>query len=419
MVLKNVSLLSFLFSLLLFSCKGQDASQVQGSLINTQSEIKKSFYKTDIILGADKTNDYLKLLADKRVGVVANQTTILSNGKHLVDTLLNLSVDVKKVFSPEHGFRGKASAGEKVSSGKDIKTGLPIISLYGKHKKPTKSDLNDIDIVIFDMQDVGARFYTYISTLHYVMEACAENKKQLIILDRPNPNGHYVDGPILSEKYKSFIGMHPIPVVHGLTIGELAGMINGEGWLANKATCNVTVIKASNYEHKDFYKLPIAPSPNLPNMRAVYLYPSLCFFEGTDVSIGRGTPFPFQVIGSPLFKDTNFTFKPKELSHAKSPKQEGKLCNGIDLRRSVDSLYSSFAMYEINLQWIYSYMNAYKGKKEMINRPKFFDLLAGTNELRLQLNKKISPETIKASWRDKLIEYKKMRVDYLLYPDFE
>lgn len=419
MVLKNVSLLSFLFSLLLFSCKGQDASKVQGSIMNTQSEIKKPFYKTDIVLGADKTYDYLKLLADKRVGVVANQTTILSNGKHLVDTLLNLSVDIKKVFSPEHGFRGKASAGEKVSSGKDIKTGLPIVSLYGKHKKPTKSDLNDIDVVVFDMQDVGARFYTYISTLHYVMEACAENNKQLIILDRPNPNGHYVDGPILNNKYKSFIGMHPIPVVHGLTIGELAGMINGEVWLANKVICDVIVIKASNYKHKDFYKLPLAPSPNLPNMRAVYLYPSLCFFEGTDVSIGRGTPFPFQVIGSPLFKDTIFTFKPKELSHAKSPKQEGKLCNGIDLRQSVDFMDSSFALYELNLDWIVSFLEVYNSEKEMINRPKFFDLLAGTNKLRLQLKKKISPKTIKVSWRDQLVVYKKMRKKYLLYPDFE
>lgn len=416
MVLKNVFTLSFLFFLVLSSCKGQDVIPSTPEVVQSKTPIKMSIYNHNITLGADQLNEYIKTLSGKRVGVVANQTTILSNGTHLVDTLLSLGIDIKTVFSPEHGFRGKASAGEKVASGKDSKTGLPIVSLYGKHKKPTPNDLSNLDILVFDMQDVGARFYTYISTLHYVMEACAEQKKPLIVLDRPNPNGFYVDGPVLEKKYTSFVGMHPIPVVHGLTIGELAGMINNEGWLENDVKCDVGVVLCKNYSHKDLYKLPVAPSPNLPNMRSVYLYPSLCFFEGTATSIGRGTDFPFQVIGSPLYPDTSFSFIPKELAHAKSPKQENKECFGLDLRANEND--SGFYLTALNLNWIIDFNEVHK-EKEFITRTRFFDLLAGTDKLRKQLNKKISPKEIKNSWRDDLKRYKKMRLNYLLYPDFE
>jgi uncharacterized protein YbbC (DUF1343 family) len=323
--------------------------------------------------------------------------------------------NVVKVFSPEHGFRGTANAGEKVKSSKDIKTGLPIVSLYGKNKKPTKEQVKDLDVIIFDIQDVGARFYTYISTMHYIMESASENGKEVLILDRPNPNGFYIDGPVLESKFKSFVGMHPIPVVHGLTVGELAKMINGENWLKNKKKCKLKVIKCENYTHKDFYKLPIAPSPNLPNMSAIYLYPSLCFFEGTSVSVGRGTDFPFQVIGSPFVKKTQFSFVPKSNTGSKYPKHKNKLCNGYNLSvfgfvyvRNVNKLY---------FNWLIEMNKSTKGSK-YITRASFFDKLAGNDKLRKQIETNKTEEQIRDSWQKDLDLYKVIRKKYLLYKDF-
>ncbi|MTI23376.1 exo-beta-N-acetylmuramidase NamZ family protein, partial [Fulvivirga kasyanovii] len=280
--------------------------------------------------GAYQTGDYLSLIKDKKVALVVNQTSMVGTS-HLVDTLLSLRVNLKKVFAPEHGFRGDADAGETVKSGVDVKTNLPIVSLYGDNKKPTASQLVDVDVIIFDIQDVGTRFYTYISTMHYMMEACAENNKLMIILDRPNPNGMYVDGPVLKPAYQSFVGMHPIPVLHGLTVGELAKMINGEGWLKNKIQCDITVIPVKNYSHKNHYSLPVKPSPNLPNDLSIKMYPSLCLFEGTVISVGRGTYKPFQQIGHPDFKDMPHSFTPKSIEGmAKNPRYEGQQCHGID-----------------------------------------------------------------------------------------
>jgi uncharacterized protein YbbC (DUF1343 family) len=402
MTLKSIIIFSFVFFLQKTSLFGQ---------------IEKSFgyYDTSIIVGAEKTTEYLPLLKGNRVAIVSNQTSVIKN-VHLVDSLLSLGVDIKKVFSPEHGFRGVASAGELVKSGIDIKTGLPITSLYGKNKKPTSKQLSNVDVVIFDIQDVGVRFYTYISTMHYVMEACAENNKQLIILDRPNPNGFYVDGPVLKEEFNSFIGMHPIPVVHGLTVGELANMINGEGWLKDSVKCNVIIIETDNYEHSDFYKLPIAPSPNLPNMSAIYLYPSLCFFEGTDISIGRGTDLPFQVLGSPSLKETHYVFTPTSKVGAWSPKHENDTCNGYNL-----SLFGDFYMRDtkqIYLYWMISSLSQYKTNSDFFTRPFFFDLLAGTNKLRNQLEQKIPLSDIKKTWEDDLKKYNVLKKKYLIYKDF-
>jgi len=381
--------------------------------INQDSQFTTQF-KSGIIVGAERLEMYLPKLEGKRVGVVANQTSIVGSS-HLVDSLLSLGVSVKKVFSPEHGFRGTASAGEHVRSSKDIKTGLPIVSLYGSNKKPSVGQLQDLDILIFDIQDVGARFYTYISTLHYVMEAAAENKLEVIVLDRPNPNGFYVDGPVLKKGFESFVGMHPIPVVHGLTVGELATMINGENWLKNKVQCKLMVVSCENYSHSDFYELPVPPSPNLPNMSSIYLYPSLCFFEGTSVSVGRGTELPFQVIGSPFIDSGSYEFVPKSKMGAVHPKHENKQCVGYNLSlfgllyvRNTRSLY---------LHWLVGMYEKTTGT--FLTRPNFFDKLAGTDELRKQLENKSSIQSIKQSWEKELNTYKKMRSKYLLYPDFE
>ena len=307
-----------------------------------------------IQVGAESTTAYLSLLAHKKIGVVANHTSMIKN-THLVDSLISLSIDVKKVFSPEHGFRGNADAGEQVKSNIDPKTGVPIISLYGKNKKPLPGQVKDLDVIIFDIQDVGARFYTYISTMHYVMEACAENNIDFIVFDRPNPNGHFIDGPILEKEHTSFVGMHPVPIVHGMTVGEYAQMINGEGWLKDSIKCDLTVIKAKNYNHKIHYKLPLKPSPNLPNMSAIYLYPSLCLFEGTPISVGRGTDLPFQILGHPQIKSDSYSFTPKSTAGAKHPKLLNEKCYGYNL-----SPLGNFYMREekrINLFWL---INIYK-----------------------------------------------------------
>jgi uncharacterized protein YbbC (DUF1343 family) len=337
------------------------------------------------------------------VGIVGNQTSMIKN-THLVDSLLSLGIDVVKVFSPEHGFRGNADAGEKVKNVIDNKTSLPIISLYGGNRKPQKKQLEGIDILLFDIQDVGARFYTYISTLHYVMEAAAESGIPLIVLDRPNPNGHYVDGPIREEKFKSFVGMHPIPIVHGMTMGEYAKMINGETWIAEN--CDLTVIEIENYTHDMSYDLPIKPSPNLPNARAVNLYPSLCLFEGTNVSVGRGTEYPFQHFGSP-YLESNYFFTPKSGDGSKHPKHENTLCFGTDLRFQEDYLT------KINLNWLIVTYNECNEKDKFFNT--FFDKLAGTNKLREQIIAGKTTKEIKATWENDLINFKKIREKYLIY----
>ena len=356
-----------------------------------------------IVPGAERTEIYLPLLENKKVGIVGNQTSMIGN-THLVDSLLELGVDVVKVFSPEHGFRGKADAGAKIEDGVDVKTGLPIISLYGKNKKPSIEQLQGIDILVFDIQDVGARFYTYISTLHYIIEASSEFGIPLIVLDRPNPNGHYVDGPILDTAFQSFVGMHPIPIVHGMTIGEYAQMINGENWTPEN--CDLSIITMEKYTHKTSYDLPIKPSPNLPNARSINLYPSLCLFEGTTISIGRGTDSPFQHFGAP-YLESNYSFIPKSGAGSKYPKHENKTCFGTDLRFQEDYLTA------INLNWIIEAYNQYPEKEEFFNN--FFDKLSGTDKLRKQIIAGKTAKEIKVSWQKGLEEFKRVRGKYLLY----
>ncbi|HOK86926.1 MAG TPA: DUF1343 domain-containing protein, partial [Tenuifilum sp.] len=356
----------------------------------------------EILPGARLMSNYLPLVQGKRVAVVANHTTLVSS-KHLVDTLLSAGVAVKKIFSPEHGFRGDIEAGELIGNYTDKVTGLPVISLYGGSKKPKPADLSDVDVLIFDLQDVGVRFYTYISTMHYVMEACAENNKPLIILDRPNPNGFYVDGPVLDTAYRSFVGMHPVPLVHGMTIGEFAQMINGEGWLKGKIQCNLTVIPCKGYNHSMTTALPVRPSPNLPNHLSILLYPSLGLFEGTVVSVGRGTDYPFQVFGFPNFPDKGFRYIPVEKRGASlNPPYKGKPVYGIDLRDY--SVNYFLDRREIILDWlIYSYNN-YPEKDKFFNN--FFNLLAGTSVLRQQIENGLTPSEIRATWQPALEQFK-------------
>lgn len=371
-------------------------------------------YDKSIITGAERPDTYLSLIKGKSVAIVTNQTGVIGS-THLVDSLLSLGVDVKKVFAPEHGFRGKADAGEKVDDEKDEKTGLPIYSLYGKkNRKPAVDKLKDIDVILFDLQDVGARFYTYISTLHYVMEACAEQQKQLILLDRPNPNGYYVDGPILKEGNESFIGMHPVPIVHGMTIGEYAQMINGEKWLKDGVQCPLTVIKCLNYEHSDYYELPVPPSPNLPNMAAVYLYPSLCLFEGTDVSVGRGTVKPFQQYGAP-YLTSDYSFVPEPMFGAKKPKREGEVCHGVDLHEfGVGYLRVLGRLY---LNWLVSAYDQ-SDKSTFFRKDGFFTLLTGDPKFREMIEKGRTAEEIWRTFNEEARVFKEeIRSKYLLYEE--
>lgn len=391
----------FLF-LILFSCQSE-VSQSQSTdtipILNSNSN--------ELKVGAERLGKYLSLLEGKRVGLVVNQTSIIHQ-THLVDTLLALGVTIQKVFAPEHGFRGQADAGETVSDGIDNATGLPIVSLYGNNKKPTAYQLQDLDIVIFDIQDVGARFYTYITTMHYVMEACAENQKVMLILDRPNPNGDYVDGPMLDMALQSFVGYHPIPIVHGLTVGELAKMIVGENWMATSQSLDLTIIPIENYTHQTPYSLPIKPSPNLPNDLSIRLYPSLCLFEGTAISVGRGTYFPFQVIGYPDASFGDFSFTPKSISGmSKYPKHENQTCYGIDFREKEE-------IPTFNLSFIIDYYQKFSNKNEFFNN--YFDTLVGTFELKQQIQTGWTEEQIRASWQEDLESYHLMRAQYLLYP---
>jgi|TARA_B110000114_G_scaffold75907_1_gene80368 uncharacterized protein YbbC (DUF1343 family) len=357
----------------------------------------------ELVLGAEKINEIINSINNKNVAIVANQTSVVKN-THLVDTLTSLNQNIMLIFSPEHGFRGEADAGENIKDGVDTQTGIPILSLHGKHKKPTKESLENIDIIIFDIQDVGARFYTYISTLHYILEAASEQGIQVIVLDRPNPNGHYIDGPILEEKYKSFVGKHPIPIVHGMTIGEYAKMIIGEKWI--EQNCNLKIIKMENYNRENIYDLPIKPSPNLPNKKAINLYPSLCLFERTTISIGRGTDYPFQHFGAP-FLENNYSFTPVSGEGSKYPKHENKICFGIDLRFQKKILNS------INLDWIIECYNKSSEKENFFTLN--FDKLAGTDKLRLKIISGMSGEKISETWKEGLVEFQKIREKYLLY----
>ena len=369
--------------------------------------------KGDITLttGAERTGEYLPLLEVKKVAVVANQTSMVGK-THLVDTLLSAGIDIRLIFAPEHGFRDLADDGAVITSGTDPVTGVPVVSLYSSKKKPSAEDLAGIDVVVYDIQDVGTRFYTYLTTMCYVMEACAENGKQYIVLDRPNPNGFYVDGPILdTSAYTSFVGIHPIPVVHGMTFGEYAGMVNGEGWLAGGIKCDLQVIKCTGYTHDTMYRLPVIPSPNLPNMNSVYLYPSLCFSEGTVLSCGRGTDFAFQVLGAPGIPDTGFSFTPKPSFGSSNPKHNGVTCYGIDLRSATaDGLVPKP---EINLGWIIEMYKAYPEKERFFNG--YFDTLAGSSTLREQIISGMSAEEIRATWKEGLDRFRATRAKYLLY----
>lgn len=404
MIFKTLKSTLFL-TIILFSCQNL-AQKYSGS----QSKITQNT-KNQLVVGANQLEKYLPLLEKKSVAVVTNQTGVLLIDNqpiaHLIDTLLNKKINIKKVFVPEHGFRGTADAGEIIKDGRDTKTNLPIISLYGKNKKPSPTHLADIDIVLFDLQDVGVRFYTYISTLHYVMEACAEKNIPLIVLDRPNPNGYYIDGAVLEPKYKSFVGMHPVPIVYGMTIGEYAQMINGEKWLKNGVQTQLTIIKLKNYKHTDRYSLPVKPSPNLPNDKAINLYPSLCFFEGTSVSVGRGTDKQFQIYGSPYLEKTKFSFVPKPNEGAKNPPQQGKTCYGEDLSTSTE-------LNKLNLNWL---LKAY-AQSSSVKTPFFnslFDKLAGNHTLQKQIIDQIPESEIRKSWQKDIEKFKLIRAKYLLY----
>ena len=366
------------------------------------------FSQKALIPGAAQFSAYLPSLQGKNVALVVNHTSVVGK-THLADTLLSLGVSVKKIFAPEHGFRGTADAGAHIDNEVDKKTGLALISLYGKHKKPTVEDLQGIDVVIFDIQDVGARFYTFSSTLHYVLEACAENQKPLLVLDRPNPNGHYVDGPVLEKAQASFVGLNPIPVVHGCTLGELARMINGEGWLANSAKASLNVIPVSNYTHASPVHVAIAPSPNLPNDQSIALYPSLCLFEGTNVSVGRGTDLQFQVAGTNISGLGDYTFTPVPKPGAMDPPLKGQTCYGFNLS-TLPARSLGFSLKYL----LYFYQKSGLGEK-FFTSPSFFDKLAGTDSLRLAIIAGKSEKEIRDSWEPGLVQYRKMRQNYLLY----
>ncbi|MFK8302219.1 exo-beta-N-acetylmuramidase NamZ domain-containing protein [Capnocytophaga stomatis] len=398
---KNTIFLLFLMA----SCKNNGQKITNKAFTPTQETSQ------EIILGANRMDLYLPLLQNKKVGIVTNQTGIVKtqNGKyvHLVDTLLKKDVKVIKVFAPEHGFRGQADAGEVVKDGKDSKTGLPIVSLYGKNKKPTKEQLADLDVVLFDLQDVGVRFYTYISTLHYVMEACAEQQLPVVVLDRPNPNAHYIDGPVLEPEFKSFIGMHPVPVVYAMTIGEYGQMINGEKWLNNNLVANLKVIPLANYTHQTPYSLPVKPSPNLPNDVSINLYPSLCFFEGTNISMGRGTSWQFQVYGSPYLENTSFSFTPKPNEGDKKPMFNGKVCYGEDLRNHP-------TLSKLNFTWLKKALEQSKGVK-MPFFTSSFNKIAGNATLKQQIIDQKSDDEIRKTWQPALDKFKQTRKKYLIY----
>ena len=363
-----------------------------------------------IVTGASSSAEYLPKLKGKNVALVVNQSSLV-NGEHLVDSLLRHHVHVIKIFAPEHGFRGKADAGQHLKNGVDAKTGLPIVSLYGKHKKPTRHDLKNIDVLVFDIQDVGVRFYTYLSTLHYIMESAVESHIPIIVLDRPNPNGGRIDGEVLNLKYKSFVGMHPVPILYGMTIGEYALMINGQGWLKGHKKAKLQVVHLGNYTHNTPYSLSVKPSPNLPNDLSIYLYPSLAFFEGTPLSAGRGTNMQFQIYGSPYYRKTAFTFTPVSREGAKYPKYQNKKCYGVDLRGEFITMSEG-----INLSYILDAYKNYRFKNKFFLKNRFIDKLAGSSRLRRQIQAGKSAKQIKQSWQKGLNRFKTIRQKYLIYP---
>ena len=370
--------------------------------------------------GAYQTQEYFPKLVGKNVGIVANQTSVIGE-KHLVDSLLAAGINVVKIYAPEHGFRGKADAGEKVLDGIDSKTGLPLISIYGKNKKPSAEQLDGLDVVVFDIQDVGARFYTYLSTMHYVMEACAENGLPVVVLDRPNPMGHLVDGPLLDSNFKSFVGMHPIPVSHGCTLGELALMINKKGWLKNRIKCDLTIIPIQNWTHQTPYSLPIKPSPNVPTDATIRLYTSICFFEGTVVSVGRGTDKPFELIGSPFTDSAQINklsgyveFTPQPNEGAKYPLHKDTKCFGFDLNEVGNQFVS---LDGINPDYLIKMYEWHSSDENFFRYPEFFDKLAGTDKLRKQILAGLTAKEIKDTWQADINRFKEIRKQYLLYPE--
>lgn len=384
----------------------------QSSQTQNNSDYERS---TTVEPGAWRLEEYLTLLKDRNIAVVANHTSRVHR-KHLVDTLLNLGVNISLVFTPEHGFRGTAGAGEKVKSDNDPKTGLPVVSLYGNKLRPEKHDLIEIDLVIFDLQDVGVRFYTYISTMTYMMEACAENDISMIVLDRPNPNGDYVDGPVLEEEFRSFVGLHPVPVVYGMTIGEYALMVNGEGWLESETVCDLTVVECAGYDHYTTYDLPVNPSPNLPDMESIFLYPSLCFFEGTIVSVGRGTDKPFRIIGHPDYGPGSYTFVPESKPGAPNPRYEGQQCFGLNLTAFAQTdLQQNKRIY---LKWLVGFHDFFR-QRDVDFFNDYFDLLAGNSVLREMILEGKQEDEIRNSWKDDLRKFSQIRKNYLIYPDFE
>jgi uncharacterized protein YbbC (DUF1343 family) len=417
-----------LFLTAVLFCMITNAQDRRGSGGYTRGTIKDRVLQT----GAENMKQYLPLLKGKRVGIFANQTSIVGK-THLVDTLRKLGVDIKVIFGPEHGFRGTADAGEKIGNYTDKQTGIPVVSLYGNKKKPAKEDLKDVDIMIFDIQDVGVRFYTFISSLEYYMEAAMENGKHLIVLDRPNPNAHYVDGPVLEPSYKSFVGMQPVPIVYGMTIGEYAQMIYGEEWYdknaykwsSDKGEFEMTVVPCNNYSHTTMYELPVKPSPNLPNNQSIYLYPSTCFFEGTVLSEGRGTTKQFQIFGHPSLPKTLTPFTPRSMDGAKTPKLQDKLCYGWDLSGTKEEVLKKINN-KVQLKWLVEayklfpkkdsfFLSAKSGKPEDF----FFNKLAGNSTLMQQLKDGKSEEEIRKSWEPTLSKFKIIRKKYLLYKDFE
>ena len=383
--------------------------QAHAQVFKMDDEPSLTFIDKDhYVSAAMQMDDYLPLLQGKRVGVVANQTSIIGS-THLVDTLLSLGVDVQKIYTPEHGFRGTAEAGAKVNNGKDEKTGLRIVSLYGNNKKPTPDMLRGIDLILFDLQDVGVRFYTYISTMTFIMEAAAEQKLPVIVLDRPNPNGFYIDGPVLKTENKSFVGMHQVPVVYAMTIGEYAKMVNGEGWLKNGITCNLTVIPIKNYNRDAIYELPVKPSPNLPNWESVYLYPTLCFFEGSILSVGRGTETPFQIYGHPNMRGS-YTFTPSSMGGSVKPVLDGQRCRGENLLEFAHDYPINSS--QLHLEWI---IEAYQQLNDKGFFKDYFRLLAGDKQLQRDIENGKSADDIRASWQDDLEAFKAIRAKYLMY----
>jgi len=396
----NRDIVRLLISVLLFIACKSDTTQQQATAIGDNGRI---------VVGAERIAEYIDDVAFKNVAVVVNHSSLVGD-RHLVDVLNTTGIKVDKIFAPEHGFRGTADAGEKVDDNIDAATGIPVISLYGKKKKPSQKDLADIDLIIFDIQDVGARFYTYISTLHYVMEAAAEANIQVVVMDRPNPNGGYIDGPVLEKEFESYVGMHPVPVVYGMTIGEYARMINGEGWLKDGQQCRLKIMTILNYDHTTKYILPVKPSPNLPNSLSIANYPSLCFFEGTTMSIGRGTDKPFQIIGHPNLVDMLYTFTPKSQPGAKYPKHLLKSCYGLDLSSKAPKKG------QIDLSYLLYFYDLSKDHDfEFFNDDLFFDLLSGTDSLKKMIIEGKTEKEIRDSWKDDLDEFKLTREKYLIY----